>query len=141
MLRITLITLLSLLLFSPFALGWSGESSGTAEVAENTAEIKFDKYEHDFGTFPASSPVQTCEFTYTNVGTSPLIIHQAVASCGCTVPEYTKSPISPGETGVIKVTYNGKGKFAGTFKKSITVRCNAKTEIVRLFVKGTMEEK
>lgn len=139
--RTTLITLFSLLLSAPFAFGWSGEATTPAVIAENTAEIKFDKYEHDFGTFPASSPVQTCEFTYTNVGTGPLIIHQAVASCGCTVPEYTKTPINPGETGVIKITYNGKGKFPGVFKKSITVRCNGKNEIVRLFVKGTMEEK
>jgi hypothetical protein len=54
------------------------------------------------------------------------------------VPTYTKDPIKPGEKGKIDVTYNGKGKFPGHFSKTITVRSNAKTEIVRLNIEGTM---
>ena len=107
---------------------------------DNQAQIKFDKVSHDFGTFSESNPVQECVFTFTNVGQAPLIINQAVASCGCTVPSYTKEPIAPGKTGAIKVTYNGKGKFPGHFKKSITVRTNGKPEMSRLYVEGTMEE-
>lgn len=111
-----------------------------ASAQENQAQIKFDKVSHDFGTFSESSPVQECIFTFTNVGQAPLVINQAVASCGCTVPSYTKEPIAPGKTGAIKVTYNGKGKFPGHFKKSITVRTNGKPEMSRLYVEGTMEE-
>ena len=111
-----------------------------ASAQDNQAQIKFDKVSHDFGTFSESNPVQECVFTFTNVGQAPLIINQAVASCGCTVPSYTKEPIAPGKTGAIKVTYNGKGKFPGHFKKSITVRTNAKPEMSRLYVEGTMEE-
>ena len=111
-----------------------------ASAQDNQAQIKFDKVSHDFGTFSESNPVQECVFTFTNVGQAPLIINQAVASCGCTVPSYTKEPIAPGKTGAIKVTYNGKGKFPGTFKKSITVRTNGKPEMSRLYVEGTMEE-
>ena len=113
----------------------------TVALAQKPAEIKFDKLTHDFGTFSESSPVVTYTFTYTNVGESPLIINQAVASCGCTVPEYTKTPIKPGEKGQIKVTYNGTGKVPGVFKKSITLRTNAKTELVRLYIMGEMEVK
>lgn len=109
--------------------------------ASAQAEIKFDKQTHDFGAFSESSPVVTCTFTFTNTGDKPLIINQAVASCGCTVPEYTKDPIQPGQKGTIKVTYNGTGKFPGHFKKSITVRTNAKVEMTRLYIEGTMEEK
>ena len=105
------------------------------------AEIKFDKLTHDFGKFSESSPKVSCVFTYTNVGDSPLIINQAMASCGCTVPEYTKQPVMPGQKGEIKVTYNGTGKYAGHFKKSITIRTNAKTEMIRLFIEGDMTEK
>lgn len=105
------------------------------------AEIKFDKLTNDFGTFSESSPVVTCTFTFTNVGDQPLVINQAVASCGCTAPEYTKDPVQPGEKGSIKVTYNGTGKFPGHFKKSITVRTNGKVEMTRLYIEGTMEEK
>lgn len=111
-----------------------------ASAQDNQAQIKFDKVSHDFGTFSESNPVQECVFTFTNVGQAPLIINQAVASCGCTVPSYTKEPIAPGKTGAIKVTYNGKGKFPGHFKKSITVRTNGKPEMSRLYVEGTMEE-
>lgn len=111
-----------------------------ASAQDNHAQIKFDKVSHDFGTFFESNPVQECVFTFTNVGQAPLIINQAVASCGCTVPSYTKEPIAPGKTGAIKVTYNGKGKFPGHFKKSITVRTNGKPEMSRLYVEGTMEE-
>ena len=87
------------------------------------AQIKFDKLSCDLGSFPESSPVQKCTFTFTNVGDQPLIINQAVASCGCTVPSYTKTPIKPGEKGTISVTYNGKGKFPGHFKKTIEIPC------------------
>ena len=87
--------------------------------AQTNADIKFDKTTHD----------------------SPLVIHQAVASCGCTVPEYTKEPIQPGKKGTIKVTYNGTGKYPGHFKKSITLRTNAKTEMVRLYIEGDMTPK
>jgi hypothetical protein len=110
-------------------------------VASAQAEIKFDKTTHNFGKFSESSPVVTCTFTFTNTGDKPLIINQAVASCGCTVPEYTKDPIQPGDKGTIKVTYNGTGKFPGHFKKSITVRTNGKVEMTRLYIEGDMEEK
>ena len=112
----------------------------TSAMAQKPANIKFDKLTHNFGTFSEKDPIVTCTFTYTNTGGSPLIINQAVASCGCTVPEYTKTPIKPGEKGEIKVTYNGTGKFPGHFKKSITIRTNGQTEMTRIYVEGEMTE-
>mgnify|MGYP002321778914 FL=1 len=107
---------------------------------QNQASIKFDKMIHNFGTFSENQPTQKCVFTFTNVGTAPLIINQAVASCGCTIPSYTKAPIKPGEKGEIKVTYNGTGAFPGHFKKTITVRTNGVTELTRLYIEGVMSE-
>lgn len=109
--------------------------------AQKQAEIKFDKTTHDFGTFSESNPKVSCTFKFTNTGNAPLVIHQAVASCGCTIPSYTKEPVKPGESGEIKITYNGAGKSAGHFKKSITIRSNAKTEITRLYIEGDMTPK
>ena len=109
-------------------------------AAQQQAEIKFDKVSIDLGTFSESNPVQEAVFTFTNVGQAPLIINQAVASCGCAVPSYTKEPIKPGQKGQIKVTYNGKGKFPGHFKKSITVRTNGVPEMTRLYIEGVMKE-
>ena len=106
--------------------------------AAGEAEIKFEKTSHDFGSFPESQKV-TCTFKFTNTGDNLLVIHQAIASCGCTVPQYPKQPIKPGESGEITVTYNGAGKFPGHFKKSITIRTNAKQEIVRLYIEGDMQ--
>ncbi|KAA6311578.1 hypothetical protein EZS27_037321 [termite gut metagenome] len=108
--------------------------------AQREADIKFDTLVHDFGTFSEKEPIVSCEFTFTNVGNMPLIIHQAIASCGCTVPEYTKEPVLPGKTGMVQVTYNGTGKALGHFKKSITLRTNGKTEMLRLYIEGDMEK-
>ena len=112
----------------------------TATMAQKQAEIKFDKLMHDFGKFSEKEPVVSCVFSFTNTGDAPLVINQAMPSCGCTVPEFTKQPIQPGEKGEIKVTYNGQGKFPGHFKKSITVRTNAKVEMTRLYIEGEMLE-
>lgn len=116
----------------------------TASIAmaqQKQAEIKFEKTSHDFGKFPETEPVQKCKFVFTNVGDAPLVINQAIASCGCTVPSYTKTPIKPGEKGEIKVTYNGRGTFPSHFKKTITVRTNGVTEMTRLHIEGEMVAK
>ncbi|MBQ7443622.1 MAG: DUF1573 domain-containing protein [Bacteroidaceae bacterium] len=103
------------------------------------AEIKFATVTHDFGTFAEKDCPVTYEFEFTNVGTEPLIIHQAVTTCGCTVPNYSKDPIAPGGKGKIEVVYNGRGKFPGKFKKNITVRTNSKSSsVTRLFIEGDM---
>ena len=112
----------------------------TLALAQKPAQIKFDKTTHNFGSFSEKDPKVTCTFTYTNVGEQPLVVNQAIASCGCTVPEYTKTPVQPGEKGEIKVTYNGAGKFPGHFKKSITVRTNGDVEMTRLYIEGDMTE-
>lgn len=108
--------------------------------AQAQAEIKFDKLTHNFGSFSADQPVQKTTFTFTNVGKAPLVLNQVVASCGCTVPNYDKKPIAPGQKGTIEVTYSGKGMFPGHFKKSITVRSNGKIEATRLYIEGVMTE-
>lgn len=123
--------------------------NNTAEKAEctvqspkdNYAEIQFDTLRINVGKFPESDPIRKCTFNFTNTGTAPLIIHQAFASCGCTVPNYSKAPVKPGETGKIDITYNGTGKFVGRFQKTITIRSNARNEVVRLIVEGEMTEK
>lgn len=107
--------------------------------AENYAEIKFDTLRHNFGKFSKNNPIVKCSFKFKNTGTAPLVIHQAFASCGCTVPTFTKEPIKPGESGVIDVTYNGTDKFPGHFQKTVTVRSNAVSEVTRLIIEGDME--
>lgn len=109
-----------------------------AQTSGKEAEIKFDQLTHDFGTFSEKDATVSCIFSFTNTGNAPLVINQAVASCGCTVPDWPKQPIMPGKKGQIKVTYNGKGKFPGHFKKTVTVRTNGVTEMTRLYIEGIM---
>lgn len=110
-------------------------------LAQGTAEITFDKTTHNFGTFSENSPKVTCKFQFKNTGDGPLVIHQAIASCGCTVPRYPKESLKPGESGEITVTYDGTGKFPGHFRKTITIRTNGKKEITRLYIEGDMMPK
>ena len=73
-----------------------------AMAQQSEAKIKFDKVSHDFGTFSENAPVQECVFSFINEGSAPLIINQAFASCGCTIPAYTKAPVMPGKRDRLK---------------------------------------
>lgn len=115
------------------------ETKNVSKSSQSTeAEITFDTLRLNAGTFPSSKPIQEYKFRFKNTGNAPLILNQVIATCGCTVPSYPKAPIKPGESGVIDITYNGTNKFPGHFAKTVTVRSNAKNEIVRLIVEGTM---
>ena len=60
--------------------------------AQKQAEIKFDEVKMDLGKFHENDGVQKCTFTFKNVGNAPLVINQAIASCGCTVPKSLSLP-------------------------------------------------
>lgn len=123
--------------------GWVSMSAQDAEAEKKEvkeANIVFEETTMDVGTFPADDPVRKTTFTFTNEGNAPLVIHQAIASCGCTVPSYPRMPVKPGEKGKIEVTYNGSGKNPGRFKKSITVRTNSKKPMARIYITGVMEQ-
>ncbi len=108
-----------------------------APVSNSLAEITFDKETHDFGTVEYAGN-GTFEFKFKNTGKEPLIITDAKGSCGCTVPTYPKNtPIKPGETQVIKVTYDTKR--AGGFNKTVTVTSNAQTPTKTLTIKGKVD--
>ena len=101
----------------------------------NSPEISFEKNIIDLGEFMQyDDPSSICEFVFTNTGKEPLIISKAKGSCGCTVPEWPKEPIMPGEDGVIKVNYDEKR--VGSFNKSVTITSNAKNNPTILKVKG-----
>lgn len=111
-----------------------------SSASSSKPQIAFEKTTIDMGVFSMDDPVQQCVFKFTNIGKKPLIINYVHASCGCTVPEYPKDPISPGATGEIKVTYNGTGKLPGHFKKNIQVFTNGKPEMARIFIQGEMTD-
>ncbi len=104
-----------------------------AMFAEDLPEITFKTITHDFGTFPEENGKVSCVFEFTNTGKTDLVLQKVRASCGCTTPEWTKEPVKPGESGVVKATYNASGR-PGSFSKTITVTSNAGEK--RLSIKG-----
>jgi archaellum component FlaG (FlaF/FlaG flagellin family) len=79
-------------------------------------------------------------YRFKNTGTKPLVIVEATASCGCTVPQKPERPILPGETGFIKIIFDSKGRV-GNAHKTITVKSNANPEFPILFLTGDVEAK
>ena len=126
--------ILFILLLLTSSLGFAQEEIKLKEKGE----MKFEKTRHNFGVFALDTAILTYDFVFTNVGKSPLIIHQASASCGCTVPEYTLEPIMPGSKGKITVTYNGKGRRPGVFRKSVTIHNNGRQTPIRIYIEGEM---
>ncbi len=100
--------------------------------------IIFESTVHDYGTIVQNSD-GTCEFKFTNKGKAPIVLNDVKASCGCTVPEWTRTPVAPGEKGTIKVTYNTNNQ--GAFAKSITVNSNAINSPLVLTIKGNVTPK
>lgn len=100
------------------------------------AQIEFEKKSHDYGTIKNGAD-GTCTFEFKNTGNAPLIIQDAKGSCGCTVPEWPKTPIAPGATAVITVKYDTTRP--GAINKDVTVICNAVNEpTVTLRIKGNV---
>ena len=101
----------------------SAEAPAATEDGEVALpEFSFETDQHHFGVITQGEKV-SYSFKFTNTGKAPLIISSAHASCGCTVPEYTKDPVQPGETGYVNVTYNSEGK-SGMESKTVTLIAN-----------------
>lgn len=100
--------------------------------------LTFEKETHEFGLIPEGRQA-TYAFTFKNTGNQPVIISNVQPSCGCTTPDWTKEPVLPGKTGLVKAVYNSTGR-PGAFHKSITVTSNAVNSTQALFIKGTVIE-
>ncbi|MCP2042862.1 DUF1573 domain-containing protein [Pontibacter sp. HSC-36F09] len=110
-------------------------TSQTAST-ENMAVMSFATTEYDFGTIKEGDIVEHT-FKFTNTGKSPLVIESASASCGCTAPDWTKTPVAPGEEGEVKVRFDSRNK-PGQQSPTVTVRANTEPNIVRVFMKGNV---
>lgn len=89
---------------------------------------------YDFGKVKEGDIVEY-NYRFKNTGSNPLVIIDARASCGCTVPEKPEAPIKPGEIGFIKVKFNSDNK-PGEAHKTITIESNANPEFPLLILKG-----
>ena len=106
-----------------------------------TPKIEFTEREYDFGSFEpvGSDTLKSHTFHFLNTGKQPLVIIHVASGCGCTRPQYTKTPIQPGDTGIVTVNYKGYGQPIGKFRKSITVYSNDPRSYTRIFIHGTLK--
>lgn len=109
-----------------------------AAPAGPPTKMAFGEMAHSFGKINQDSENKHV-FKFTNSGDKPLIISNAVGSCGCTVPEYPKEPIPPGETGEIKVVYK-PGKQKGSQTKTVTITANTEPATTKLEISAEVEE-
>tara|TARA_Y100000589_G_scaffold313132_1_gene334152 strand:- start:242 stop:727 length:486 start_codon:yes stop_codon:yes gene_type:complete len=105
---------------------------------DNGPKIEFDMEVWEFGEINEGDVVDTV-FTFKNVGNEPLIISNAKAGCGCTVPQWPKEPIGPGESGTISVKFNSKNK-PGPQNKNVTLTMNTIPNTKKLRLVGKVNK-
>ena len=99
-------------------------------------KIYFENDVFDFGEINQNESVST-DFRVKNIGEAPLLIRSAKGSCGCTVPDWPRELIEPGEEAVIQVTFNS-GNKKGEQNKIVTLVTNAIPSTMVLTIKGTV---
>lgn len=129
--------ILSIGLFMCVAVGANAQETTTPNpVNPNAPKFKFETEVIDYGTIEHNADGNR-EFKFTNTGKEPLIISNAVGSCGCTTPSWPKEPIKPGATAAIKVHY--ATDRVGQFEKTVTITSNADTPSKVIKIKGVVK--
>lgn len=123
--------MLMLVCFAAFAFISQAQTTAATKPAE-PLQVKETAY--NFGKIQQGRPV-THNFEVINTGKEPLMLENVQASCGCTTPEWTKDPIQPGASSIVKVGYNAASE--GAFNKTITIQYNSNQTKV-LTISGTV---
>lgn len=105
-------------------------ASEPTKKPEGYAVMTFKNMSHNFGDILENQKVETT-FEFTNTGKVDLLISNCSAMCGCTVPEWPREPIKPGEKGSIKVVFDSAGK-GGVNNKIVTVYANIESKTLEL---------
>jgi hypothetical protein len=113
-------------------------SDPKGQVFKDSTTVQMIDSVYNFGKVTDGEKVEY-SFRFKNTGKNPLIVSNATASCGCTVPEKPDEPIKPGETGFIKVVFNSQGRV-GNVHKEVTVTSNAYPAFPVLELKGEVTE-
>jgi hypothetical protein len=106
------------------------------QALKDSTTVQIIDTTYDFKTVTDGEKVMY-SYRFKNTGSKPLVIVEASASCGCTVPQKPEKPVLPGETGFIKVVFDSKGRV-GPAHKTVTVQSNAKPEFPTLILTGNV---
>ena len=136
--------LLIFLILTISAVGTFSVLAATVEPTDTVATkvhgpiLRLENKEVDLGLFAASEKTEGSVKFY-NDGDEPLIITKVFSDCHCTSPSYTHESVAPGESGEIKISFNGSGMSYGNFTKVLRVRSNALNAKEVLYVKGQIK--
>jgi len=113
------------------------DPSKQADYDTKNTKILFTNNSFDFGKIKEGDVVNTF-FEFKNIGGKDLIIKNCLGSCGCTVPQWPKEPIKPGDKGKISVQFNSKGKRYKQ-EKTVTVVANTDPSNQMLYIHADIE--
>ena len=125
--KILLLTILACLAFA----------AGYAEKPVKGAHLRLENATYNFGDVSRKGGDLVREFRFVNDGTAPLVLVRVITSCSCLKASYSKRPIPPGGTGVIRITYEPYKSEPGTFYKVIQVYSNSTEGRTVLTVQGS----
>lgn len=108
-----------------------------ASAALAGPEIFWRETFHNFGAFNEDSGPARCTFRYVNTGDEPLVILRARTTCGCTLADWSRSPLAPGDSAEITVEYDPTGRL-GRFEKGVIVDTNTPARRSELTIKGVV---
>lgn len=110
-------------------------NTASSEASSTELPIMTFKEElYDFGIISQGEKVEY-EYSFTNTGDADLVIASAKGSCGCTVPDWPKKPIAPGQSGSIKVKFDSNGK-SGKQHKKVTIVANTQPSTNVIAISG-----
>ena len=96
----------------------------------------FDRLTHNFGDVPRKGGDLIKEFRFVNKGDAPLVIKKITKSCSCMSVVYSRKPVMPGESAVIKIKYEPHKVEPGIFHKAIQIYSNESTEVRLITIQG-----
>ena len=122
-----------------FAGSYTAQAQTTAATTKTAgAQIKFSEEKYDFGSIKQGDIVDHV-FKFKNTGTQPLVISNVQASCGCTIPDWTKEPVGPGKMGMISAKFNSAGKM-GMQTKVLTIESNSAAGAATVSLVGEVKD-
>ena len=114
------------------------DAQQAAVPAGPTTTMAFEETTFDFGTINEGEKVRHT-YKFTNTGNEPLIFSDAKGSCGCTVPDWPREPIAPGESNEVIVEFNSKNK-SGKKNQKVTITANTNPPQTFIYLTGTVNK-
>ncbi len=108
------------------------QNLASAQVAV-VKQLSWESLTHDFGLLEKAQS-QSATFKFQNISEEVVFIKSVKPSCGCTVAEYTRTAVAPGDWAEIKANFNAA--TAGQFRKTIQVTTSASDEVIVLTISG-----